>query len=134
MKLATVFIICLIHFNTYAKDRFKIEKSVIHDMPDFLDVTAFYLDITNLTNDNIQIKNITCENIKKVEFHETLKKDGMMKMVEIEKLIIPKKGKISFIPGAKHFMAYGVKHPIADKTKCTLDNKEIFELKKYSEK
>lgn len=46
--------------------------------------------------------------IQRIEMHDSVMKDGMMTMNQIDSIAIPAKGEVSFAPGGKHLMLFGL--------------------------
>jgi copper(I)-binding protein len=55
-----------------------------------------------------QLRGVMTDYALKVEMHETVSKDGMTTMEAIDSVDIPAKGQVSFAPGGKHLMIFGV--------------------------
>lgn len=49
---------------------------------------------------------------RKVEVHENIHADGLMKMQKIEELSITPGASVTFEPGGYHFMMFGLKQPL----------------------
>ena len=69
-------------------------------------VTVGYTNIINQSNNNITIASIASPQFNNVEIHETVIKDGITRMIEIKRLMIPKNGSIILQRGGKHLMLF----------------------------
>lgn len=68
---------------------------------------AGYLTFVNDSGQALTVERIDCAAFDKVEMHEMSMVDGMMKMSELEALIVPAGGQVKFSPGGKHLMLIG---------------------------
>jgi copper(I)-binding protein len=76
----------------------------IKQLPPVVPMRAGYLTIENNGDSNAEITAIQSESFERVEMHETMMVDGMMKMVEQESIVVPAHGKTELKPGGKHLM------------------------------
>lgn len=95
--------------------------------------SAAFMKIKNNSNQDIALIGGTNNLSEFTEFHTHVKEDGMMKMIKVEKIIVPAKGSAELKPGDLHVMLIGLKNPVkvGDKVNLTLDfdNGEKIELK-----
>jgi len=84
--------------------------------------TAGYLEIHNPTATNLVLTKAEIAGIGRVEIHEHVHVDGMMRMQEVKSLEIPANQKVVFQPGGYHLMAFepAVKLTPGEKVKVTL--------------
>lgn len=54
------------------------------------------------------LSSISSEQASNIEMHETLKENGIMKMVKRDEMIIPAGGQLAFQQGGKHLMIFGI--------------------------
>jgi protein SCO1/2 len=66
-----------------------------------------YMTLVNAGPDSVTLAGIECEGFEKVEVHEMVVVDGMMKMREVKNLVIPAHGYVQMQPGGKHLMLMG---------------------------
>jgi copper(I)-binding protein/cytochrome oxidase Cu insertion factor (SCO1/SenC/PrrC family) len=66
-----------------------------------------YMTLVNAGPFNVTLAAIECEGFEKVEVHEMVVVDGMMKMREVKNLVIPANGHVQMQPGGKHLMLVG---------------------------
>lgn len=55
-----------------------------------------------------QIRGVITDYALKVEMHESVSKNGVMSMTQIDSVDVPAKGEVAFAPGGKHLMLWGV--------------------------
>ena len=68
---------------------------------------AGYMTLTNAAPDELRLVAVQSDAFDKVEMHEMTVVDGMMKMRELDKLVIPPNGQAQFKPGGQHLMMKG---------------------------
>ena len=68
---------------------------------------AGYMTLTNAAPDELRLVAVQSDAFDKVEMHEMTVVDGMMKMRELDKLVIPPNGQARFAPGGQHLMMKG---------------------------
>ena len=68
---------------------------------------AGYMTLINTAADEQTLIEVQSDAFEKVEMHEMTVVDGMMKMRELNSLVIPSNGLASFAPGGKHLMMHG---------------------------
>mgnify|MGYP001815431764 FL=1 len=67
-------------------------------------MSAGYLVLTNNTDTPIRIDRVTSPQFGRVEMHETTIEDGISRMREIDELLVPAQGSVTFERGGKHLM------------------------------
>ena len=80
------------------------------------DVAAGYCSITNTTAVSVTIVGFTGSG--RVEMHETETADGVSRMRPLERLTVAPGQTVTFAPGGKHLMLYGL-DPAVDQTTFT---------------
>ncbi|KZN29417.1 copper chaperone PCu(A)C [Pseudoalteromonas luteoviolacea] len=68
--------------------------------------TAGYLTLDNKTKKPITIVKAKIEGLGRVEIHEHIHSNGMMKMQPVKNLVVPANGQVEFKPGGYHLMAF----------------------------
>ncbi|WP_336965147.1 copper chaperone PCu(A)C [Sphingobium aquiterrae] len=56
----------------------------------------------------VQLRGVITDRAQRIEMHESMKHDGMMVMQPIESVDIAAKAEVTFAPGGKHIMLWGV--------------------------
>ncbi len=72
-----------------------------------LDKTAGYFKVTNHSETPIVLKVAQSKSARKIEFHETLEEEGMMRMRRLKEVVVAPGETVSFEPGGKHLMVFG---------------------------
>lgn len=67
-------------------------------------MSAGYFVLTNNTDTAIRITGVTSPQFGRVEMHQTTLEDGISRMREIDELVVPARGSITFERGGKHLM------------------------------
>lgn len=70
--------------------------------------TAGYMTLHNPTGKDIMLVSASSELANKVEFHDHLMSDGVMKMVKLDKVVIPAGQSKTFESGGLHLMFLGL--------------------------
>ncbi|TQF72322.1 copper chaperone PCu(A)C [Pseudoalteromonas luteoviolacea] len=84
--------------------------------------TAGYMTINNGTKESVTIVKAKIEGLGRVEIHEHIHSNGMMKMQPVKKLVVPANGQVEFKPGGYHLMGFEpkVKLKVGETRKLTL--------------
>ncbi|NNF95305.1 MAG: copper chaperone PCu(A)C [Halobacteria archaeon] len=88
-----------------------IDDPWVAEAPPVAPVMGGYMKIENETDKPISITRASCPDFETVEIHEMSMSGGMMKMREIEKLVVPADGKVELKPGGYHLMLIKPKQP-----------------------
>lgn len=67
-----------------------------------------------------QLRGVLTDYALKVEMHETVEENGVMKMKPVTSVDIPAKGEVAFAPGGKHLMLWGVNDTAISRGKMEL--------------
>ena len=84
----------------------------IKQLPPVIPMRAGYVVIKNTGATPKTITTLSSDAFDKVEIHETRMADGVMKMIELENLVIPPGGQVELKPGGKHMMLIAPKQPM----------------------
>ena len=76
----------------------------IKQLPPMVPMRAGYMKIENPTKQPVEIIAVQSDAFERVEMHETLMEDGVMKMVEQDTIELPAKSQVELKPGGKHLM------------------------------
>ncbi|MAZ47432.1 MAG: hypothetical protein CME65_02650 [Halobacteriovoraceae bacterium] len=104
-------IIFLLSFNLYA---IEISNERVRLLPPGSPTTALFMDIENPSNKDIYLLKAESNISRKVELHNHIIKDGMMKMEEVSKIKISAKSKTQLKPGGLHIMMIGLKNNLKE--------------------
>lgn len=100
----------LISSNSYAD--LKISEANVRLLPPGVPNTSAYFTIENTGSKDRALVAASSEIADKVELHSHIMKDGMMRMRQQEKVIIPAGEKVEFAPGGLHLMIFGLIAPL----------------------
>ena len=67
-------------------------------------VNAGYMTFVNSGRSDVTLLGVASDAFDRIEIHEMARVDGMMKMREIDRLVIPANGRVELAPGGKHLM------------------------------
>ena len=108
----------------FAKDP-TFDRAWIREAPPGAPAMAGFMAIEGGSRD-IEIVAARSADFGRVEIHEMLTEDGVMKMRPIERLEVPAGARLTLAPGAEHLMLFDAKRPLAAGDKVTI----TFELSK----
>ncbi|WP_457934949.1 copper chaperone PCu(A)C [Pseudoalteromonas sp. SCSIO 43210] len=74
--------------------------------------TVGYLTLINHSGTNATLTKATIDGLGRVEIHEHSHVDGMMKMQQVESVVIKAHESVSFQPGGYHLMAFEPLEPL----------------------
>ena len=89
---------------TVAGPLVQIEAGWVRAVPPQLTLTAAYLQLKNLTQQKLILVGASTPAFARVEMHQTIFEDNMVRMVPVEKLVISPQEIVRFKPKALHFM------------------------------
>lgn len=97
--------------------------------------TAVYLTIKNTGTATDVLTAVSTPAAEESMIHNTIKKDGTMKMLMMDNVALPIGEEVKFAPKGLHIMLTGLKHPLAegDKLPLTLTFRNAGELKVQAE-
>lgn len=90
----------------------EIESAWVRLLPPGVPNTAGYLTIYNNTDTDKVLVGASSGAVNKVELHEHVMEQGMMKMTQRQAVSIPAGQRVSFRPGGLHLMMFGLKAPL----------------------
>ena len=120
-KLITHFV--LIFFCTlqvHAKNNISITDGYIKASIPGSDITAAYMSITNSNNKAITLQKITSPVSDSIEFHEHSMSNGMMKMRQVESILIKANNRVVLQPSGLHIMVFALKQQLSEQEVISL--------------
>jgi periplasmic copper chaperone A len=69
-------------------------------------VTAGYFTLHNLSTQDVSLNSISSEAFARAELHQHSHKDGMMRMEQLDHIVIPAGQRIELAPGGLHLMLF----------------------------
>ena len=58
--------------------------------------------------EDVALMAVTAPSAQRVMMHETIEKDGVSRMAPVEKVNIPSRANVAFMPGGRHLMIFGI--------------------------
>ncbi|MEH6671883.1 copper chaperone PCu(A)C [Halopseudomonas sp.] len=114
--LSTFFCAALIAFpavaHEYELGELYIDHPWARPLPPVVPSGAAYLRIQNRGAGTHTLLAARSPIADKVEVHEHVHVDGLMKMQQVERLTIPAGETVTFAPGGYHLMMFGLKQPL----------------------
>ncbi len=83
-----------------------VEDPWIREAPPGRDVTAAYLRIHNPDAEDLTLVAAASPAAGRVELHEHRREDGMMRMRQVERVVVPAGETVAFEPGGLHLMLF----------------------------
>jgi hypothetical protein len=85
-----------------------IAKGEVRLPPPGTSVAAAYFELSNTSNQEIELASITSSAARHTMFHRIENVDGVMKMRHVDTINVPANSMVEFSPGALHVMMMGV--------------------------
>lgn len=121
----------LLTCSAFATD-LQIKNPIVRLLPKSALSTGVYMTISNNSNEEKILLQATSPKAERVEIHNVVRLDGMMKMIPIKSLAIPPKGEVKLKKGSYHIMLMGLKSALkeGEKVKVVLhfSNKEVISI------
>lgn len=83
-------------------------------VPPSAEVTAAYLVLENAGPEPDALIGASSAAAREVELHETVERDGQMKMVKVDRMELPAGGKLELRPRGPHLMLVGLTAPLRE--------------------
>ncbi len=93
--------------NTGTADLVGTMNAWIREAKPAAQANAGYMTLINVGAGNIALVGIQSDSFDAIEMHEMTVVDGAMRMRQLNKLVIPANGQVSFRPGGQHLMMKG---------------------------
>ena len=85
--------------------------------------SAIFMNIINSSNADIKLVGVKSSVCKSTEMHTHKMADGMMAMVQVKDIDVPKNGEVMLAPGGLHVMLIDLNKPLKDGDKVDLELK-----------
>jgi len=109
MKFILLFFICMIFsFQTFATSNILIKDAEIKLPPPGMEVSAIYLKLVNQSKKDISLVEVKGSFAKKFELHNMEMKENMMKMRQVNSILIKKDSEIELKSGGYHIMVFDI--------------------------
>lgn len=110
-KLITAFLGLLLSINVYAQD-IVVSDAYVRATPPHTKNSAAFLTLTNQQDKSIKLVAASSDIAERVELHNHIHEDGVMKMRQVEAITIPAKASTRLQPGGYHVMFLGLKEQL----------------------
>lgn len=111
--------ICSASFFAIA-DHLTIGNGYIRESIPGNNVTSAYMTITNNSSHTTELLSVSSKRSPRVEIHEHIMADGMMKMRKVDSLKIKANSSVELQPMGYHFMMFDLQSPLKDGEKVSL--------------
>jgi copper(I)-binding protein len=91
-----------------------IENAYVRATPPHTKNSAAFMVIHNSLNKEIKLVSASSEIAQRVELHEHIHEDGMMKMRQVEAIRIQSEQEVALKPGGYHVMFLGLKEALKE--------------------
>lgn len=86
----------------------------VRHVPPSAEVTAAYFDLVNTGSEPEVLVGAKSPSCAEIELHETVEQDGKMRMLRVERMVVPAGGKFQLKPRGSHLMLIGLKQPLRE--------------------
>ncbi|GAB3037364.1 copper chaperone PCu(A)C [Bowmanella dokdonensis] len=104
----------LLGFSSLTHADIQIHEPIVRLLPPGVPNTAAYLKLTNTGSEPRILLGGESDWVEKVELHNHLVQDGMMKMVRQHEVAVGPGETLVFQPGGLHIMLFGLKAPLEE--------------------
>jgi periplasmic copper chaperone A len=92
----------------------QVHNGYVRGLPPGQPNTAAFMQLVNDTSAPLVITGAVSPAADKVELHQHLHQDGMMRMRRVDKLVLEPGEVLELAPGGYHLMMFGLHQPLAD--------------------
>ena len=104
--------LALLSVSTLLASSIEIKDAYVRATPPGLPNSAAFMTVVNKTSEDRTIVKVSSTVAKAVELHTHDMSNGMMRMYQVPKVTIPKKGQTVFQPSGYHVMFIGLYNPL----------------------
>ncbi|NUM41154.1 MAG: copper chaperone PCu(A)C [Leptospiraceae bacterium] len=113
MKKKVILLLFFLSFSIFGKDNnIIIENAYIKHVPPVSPNSAAFLTIKNNSISDVSLIKVESDISKVVEMHTMTMESGVMKMRQVETILIKANGSTELKPGGLHIMLIGIKNPL----------------------
>jgi copper(I)-binding protein len=99
---------------------FSVENAYIRATPPHTQNSAAFMLINNNSDKSLTLVAASSDIADRVELHSHIMSDGMMKMRQVESIVIEANDSVELRPGSFHVMFLGLKSPLKEGNKVKL--------------
>lgn len=126
MKRLTILLCALLFSVSTLADELVIDNPYVRATPPHAKNSAAFLTLVNNTDKSLKLVAAKSDIAERVELHNHIHEDGMMKMREVESISVSGNSTTKLQPGSYHVMFLGLKQPLNEgetvKIKLYFDN------------
>lgn len=122
MKIFNVLFSCLILLSSSISiaDTLTISKSYVRETPPHAKNSAAFMVISNNSNSDIKLISATSDISSRVELHNHINEDGLMKMRQVKEILIAANDSTALQPGGYHVMFIGLKEALKENNRVAI--------------
>jgi copper(I)-binding protein len=109
MRLILPLILLILPVTAFAE--LQIGNAWIKNLPPMMTMRAGYMSIHNPTDIAVTLIGVSSDRFTKVEFHESISNEGVMRMEMLHHLTIEPGATVELAPGGKHLMMMNPSEP-----------------------
>jgi len=98
-----------------------VDDPYVREVPPGQMISASFMTLKNDADKEVALVKANSDVAKTVELHEHVHEDGMMKMRQVPKIVIPAKGETVLKPGGYHIMLIGLQRKIKSGDKIDIN-------------
>ena len=122
MKIALLFstiISVLSSFSAFASD-ILIEDPYVRETIPGTEISSAYMTIKNQSAKDIKLTGVIASISERIELHEHIMTEEMMKMQQVDSIIIKANDSVTLQPHGYHIMIFGLKKPLTANTQVNM--------------
>ncbi len=104
-----------------ARAELLVEEGYVRGLPPGQTVTAAFMTLRNSGPDDLVLTSGRSAASEKVEFHQHSHDNGMMRMRQLQQLVVPAGGELSLAPGGLHLMLIGLQQVLQEGDTVVID-------------
>lgn len=112
MKTSLLTILLFLSLNIMANTSIEILTPIIRLPPPGQNVSAIFLKITNKSKNDLSIIKVSGDFAKQFELHTMEMKDNMMRMRQVDLILLKKDSTTELKTGGLHIMVFDIKKPL----------------------
>ena len=113
-SLVILFTSLLFLSNAALADPISVERAYVRATPPHTTNSAAFMVIHNTLKKDIKLIAASSDAAERVELHQHIHEDGMMKMRQVEEITIQAEQQVTLQPGGYHVMLFGLKQALKD--------------------
>ena len=99
-------------FTVFAENMVTASEAVIRETIPGTTISSAYLTLRNADEKTLTLSTVTSTISDRIEIHDHLLEDGMMKMRQRDAIVIPANSTVTLQPGGLHLMVFNLIEPL----------------------